>query len=433
MKKIFAGCIGVMLFVTCIIPAQAISYEAGAPDATESEAYAAAEALYEVNNAIRLGLVPESLQDDYEAPITRVEFAEAALHFVAAQYGYDTSNFVAVCSTYPPLRADGTEISYKANVFPDTDGDSAFVDWSYALGLVAEKESGVFDPDGLITRQEAAVLLAGIAAFYGATEAGESTVSFSDENDIASWAKGSVSLLSSWGVFGGVESGLFAPQDVFTRKQCFTTLLRLYNNAPVSRAMGNVSSLLSYEDDIERAANSMAVEFQWEYDIGSVIYGIQDGEQVLLVIYNEGGCKEIPIPTDSLSYISKYTSYVGLIHVYGSDSRKYEIDLRTGKSVPLAEGGKIDIKLVPQGEVITMEDDPRPRNEFDHLALNVSTENNSARPHTIGIGYMPIYTDNGKPWNIYQGDRALIRVTADRTESYPAGHLMEFGYNITVK
>lgn len=41
----------------------------------------------ELEEALEIGFIPENMQSDYTSNITRAEFAAAALHFLAVQYG----------------------------------------------------------------------------------------------------------------------------------------------------------------------------------------------------------------------------------------------------------------------------------------------------------------------------------------------------------
>ena len=118
----------------------------------------------------------------------------------------------------------------------------------YYLGLIQGRDNGVFDPKGLITRQEAAVMLTrayGVCGGKLPENVGQE--SFPDETKMAEWAKESVSARSTWDVIKGMNDGSFAPDSNYTVEQCLVTLLRLYENAPVSRIKGNVTPLFTYE------------------------------------------------------------------------------------------------------------------------------------------------------------------------------------------
>ena len=104
MKKAVTIIAVVAMLLTISVPAWAIKYDPSAPRSPIPPAYTRALEMYEVNEAIRLGLVPESLQNNYYSDLTRADIAEAALNFVAAQYGYDLANFLDACAINPPLK-----------------------------------------------------------------------------------------------------------------------------------------------------------------------------------------------------------------------------------------------------------------------------------------------------------------------------------------
>jgi hypothetical protein len=98
-----------------------------------------------VEEAITLGIIPENLQADYTAQITRKEFAQVAVSFLELQFRLtlnDLRNYAL----------DSAEPCFE-------DVDDAWVNIAYRFGIVTGRESGIFDPDALITREEAAVML----------------------------------------------------------------------------------------------------------------------------------------------------------------------------------------------------------------------------------------------------------------------------------
>lgn len=95
------------------------------------------------------------------------------------------------------------------------------------------REEGRLDPNGLLTRQEAAVFLARTYEAYG----GEFTVpdngpAYTDWDEVDIWAKDSVAFLSGAGVMQGYEDGRFCPKEFYTYEQCIISLLRLHENMP---------------------------------------------------------------------------------------------------------------------------------------------------------------------------------------------------------
>ena len=163
----------------------------------------------EVNEAIALNIVPESLQSRYQSPVTRAEFCELA------------------CSL---LTAEGIELPEEnsENPNPFTDSDSRYVYSLSRLGVIDGRGNGIFDPDAAITRQEAAKLLANTAGVMGLPHT-EVYYDYSDAEEADEWAQPFIQEVSNLGVMLGVSEGVFDPQGTYTREQSVITMLRLYH------------------------------------------------------------------------------------------------------------------------------------------------------------------------------------------------------------
>lgn len=108
--------------------------------------------------------------------------------------------------------------------------DVAETDWFYdvvstckAKGLVTGDASGLFHPNNTISRQDMAVMLArGLADVgYAGTEQG---MNFTDETDIADYAKEAVAKLVGCGVLSGMSDGSFKPMESCSRAQAAKAL-----------------------------------------------------------------------------------------------------------------------------------------------------------------------------------------------------------------
>ena len=186
MKRLISVLLSSALLCALLLPAAAA---ADAPSAWAND---------EVYRALELGFVPEKLQGDYQKEITRAEFAEIAIYFLAVQYGYPANakggdgtgsnyqveNFLTdYCDkkndrtgrpfdlkSYDP---DGVNTTFhwwtaftSQEKFSDVDMSDTetrgFVNAAYALGIVngTNESATSFHPNGAITRQEAAVMVA---------------------------------------------------------------------------------------------------------------------------------------------------------------------------------------------------------------------------------------------------------------------------------
>ncbi len=250
MKALKLSLVGLLITAVFVITATAHSHPG---DPERPTPYVSHWAQHEVEKAMELGLVPDyyDLPEDYRKPITRQDFRKIAMQFIAVQEHYDRPCLQGMVSLYLGEKdANGNLI----NVFTDkqNDGVDDYDDKdnsiAYYLGVVEGRGNGVFDPEGLITRQEAAVMLTRSYVIYGGTLADEETeTGFSDEIHIADWSIQSVRALGSWNVMNGMQDGSFSPEGQYSIEQCIVTFLRLYENAPVSRKLNNVTPLFTYE------------------------------------------------------------------------------------------------------------------------------------------------------------------------------------------
>nr|MBQ5811512.1 S-layer homology domain-containing protein [Clostridia bacterium] len=175
----------------------------------------------EVSFAYMTGYVPSYMISDFTAKITREEFCMLVMSIVEKRSGVSEDKVV---SNY------GKEVNYKA--FTDTKNEAALK--AYALGILNGRGNGIFDPNGAITRQEAAVMLYNTAKLLG-IKGGELNT-FADNDEIATWARDAVSYVSSIkskmngnAVMGGVGDNKFGPNGSYTKEQAILTIVRLFN------------------------------------------------------------------------------------------------------------------------------------------------------------------------------------------------------------
>ena len=171
------------------------------PAADQPSSWAQAQ----VDEAVSAGIVPESLRSAYGQSITRAEFCALATRL------YET--------------VKGTAIAERVT-FTDTADEN--VEKMAALGVVTGTGDGAFDPGGLLTREQAATMLARLSDAVGAPlPAGSPT--FPDAASISSWASEAVGRVQAGGVMSGTDTGAFDPAGPYTREQSILTMLRLYH------------------------------------------------------------------------------------------------------------------------------------------------------------------------------------------------------------
>lgn len=203
----------------------------------------------EVDRAIDLGFGPSAeeypyLPDSLSTPAQREWFSIYSSRFIAFQQGCDEPSLTDTVLHY---EAEKDGLGQPKSVFTDMPGVD-YLSALYYLGVTNGRGDGTFDPNGLLTRQEAATFLARVYRAYGGElpESGEN-LPFSDAGEIADWARDSVRAMAAMGVMKGYEDGRFAPGDLYSHEQCLLTLLRLYENLPVSRKNRTVEPLYTYE------------------------------------------------------------------------------------------------------------------------------------------------------------------------------------------
>lgn len=162
-------------------------------------------AMSDVNRAINLGHVPADMATNYTDNITREEFCKL------------------VVPLYEKLKGSITTFYY----FSDTSNSD--VSKAAAVGLVNGVGDNLFNPNGQLTRQEAAVILSRLLSVFG-KKVVVSTLKYADSVQIADWAITAVFHVSKEGIMNGVDSGNFQPMGIYTREQAIVTLLRIWDN-----------------------------------------------------------------------------------------------------------------------------------------------------------------------------------------------------------
>ena len=96
------------------------------------------------------------------------------------------------------------------------------------LGVVTGVGAETFDPDGQLTREQAAAILSRLAGVLG-IDLDKAAPTFDDNGSIASWASEAVGQMQSAGIMGGVGNNQFGPQGPYSWEQSIATLMRIYD------------------------------------------------------------------------------------------------------------------------------------------------------------------------------------------------------------
>ena len=242
----------------------------------------------DVRTAIALGLVPPNLQSKYAQSVTRAEFCALGAALFEA--------------------ASGSEIEY-AWEFDDTDdinvGKMAEVNVVYGVG------DNKFDPDGTLTREQAAAMLARLASYIDRSRVIWREADYADRDSISDWASAYVGQMQAAGVMLGVGGSEFAPKDPYTREQSIVTMLRLYRLLSCNYDYFSAdTSFTSYKDAIDYLGvndvnvfrlNTIETEFCTFFN-GYVSHGPHGDTGFLRLVYKpgsalgEGTIVSLPMP-----------------------------------------------------------------------------------------------------------------------------------------
>lgn len=150
---------------------------------------------------------------DMARPMTRAEFAEAAVNLYRAMPG--TPGLSGIDSSHP--FTDVGEYDYN-------------VGYAYNLGFVTGTSKTAFSPDATLTREQAAVMLARVySKLHGDIPAATATT-FADDAQVGGWAKSGVAFMADKGIVSGVGGNKFAPQQTLSIQEAMTMAVRMLEN-----------------------------------------------------------------------------------------------------------------------------------------------------------------------------------------------------------
>lgn len=161
-------------------------------------------------------LLPYEFTSIYTKDITREQFCILL------------GNMITVKENYISLEKfmEGRGEPYLRGLFTDCEGADISIDILHALGIVNGRDDTHFDPNGTITREEAATLLCKVAELYlwiGTT----TNLNYADASDISDWAEFYVTWANEYGIMTGVTETEFSPQGRYTVEQAVATVVRL--------------------------------------------------------------------------------------------------------------------------------------------------------------------------------------------------------------
>ncbi len=216
-----------------------------------------------ITEAENYGIIPESIENgNLTEGITREQFCELA---------YLTIDNLA--------KNNGIKITYTSKEARFYDTDNEAVNKLKKMDIISGKTSTKFDPDALITREEAASILQRMVKYVGLTTFKNSD-GFKDRNSISSWARESVDVVCGMNIMSGMGNGNFEPKESYTKEQAVSTMIRLINNMPDKNSREKISDNRYY---------TFNKYFMWiENGSGTVIFKLSKDKYSAINFYSNG-------------------------------------------------------------------------------------------------------------------------------------------------
>ncbi len=175
-------------------------------------------AIGEVQASASKSLLPYEVAERYSAYISREEFCILIGQLITVYTGY------ASLDRY----VQDKKGAYLQGIFSDCAGKSDSIDMLYALGIISGKSETTFDPEGAITREEAAAVITRVAEKF-AYIAADKPLNYNDTWRISSWAKFYVQWVTESGIMTGTDLNEFTPRAYYTIEQAIATTNRLFD------------------------------------------------------------------------------------------------------------------------------------------------------------------------------------------------------------
>jgi hypothetical protein len=188
--------------------------------------------------SMRLGLLHLSTYSIEYNPVTFADiknhWGRDSIEFLASRYivngrtedAFDPNGNVTRAEFVKMLAesVDGIDIAGAANAgfsdVPRSAWYAGYVNWAAGKGIVQGYEDGAFQPDGLITREQMAVMT---QRFIQATafdvKAVKNATVFTDQAEISPYAAAAVKGMQQYGIMSGNPDGAFNPKGSATRAE----------------------------------------------------------------------------------------------------------------------------------------------------------------------------------------------------------------------
>lgn len=175
-------------------------------------------AVNEIKVAASKSLVPYDLTDHYDSNITREEMAVLL------------ENAIVTAGNYANMDAYMIDngVGYTTGNFADCIGRDESIDRLFKLGIISGRTDVLFEPDGAVSRQEAAAMITRVADLfmYVGTNYRLNTA---DSSNVAPWASFYVRWVIDKGIMSADENNRFNPNGTVSVQQAITAVSRLFD------------------------------------------------------------------------------------------------------------------------------------------------------------------------------------------------------------
>ena len=186
-----------------------------------------------INAAETSGIVPDGLFGlDLTKQMTRAQFAAVTVELYRALGGTEPSPtlhtaFTDLETTRVYQEPRYTDYGVDPFILHSAHPDREYVERAYALSFVKGISDAEFNPDGILTREEAAVMLSRVYETLDGPIPSSAATGFTDDSRIHSWAKDAVAFMSDREIVNGVGGGSFAPRRTLTAQEALSMAQRM--------------------------------------------------------------------------------------------------------------------------------------------------------------------------------------------------------------
>ncbi len=168
-------------------------------------------------------LLPNTLCEDFQRELTRAELSRLLFHYVLREKGW---GFMSIENRFHDIGQSP---------------DLAAILRCEKVGLMKGVSATSFDPEGIVTREQASVVLSRLIEYVtGEAPARADGKAFTDAGSISAWAKESVGAISELKILRGAK-GLFRPGDPMTREEMILALNRVHELYPQPEPEANAA------------------------------------------------------------------------------------------------------------------------------------------------------------------------------------------------